>query len=305
MNRSLRRIRKALLLAFGLLSVSALVALDKNEKSGETAQPFYRKYLVAGDPLDERILDQERRVAAEPDSASLRNDFGNLLAMRRFPEQAREQYEKALELDSSEYLAAYNLALLHETEEKVSRAISAYRKSIKRKPGFPHSHFRLGRLYERRGWLNMAVSEYAKALRLDPAMRDRKHNPLVIDSRLMDRASLENYGRDVASASLSSGLGYANGPTTRPPLDEPIWSDAVEDPPSPEPVTGGQAPQVPRVPATDTRPPRVAAPSQTNLAPEAEVTPEPEGEELVAPTSGERPPYLGGFRPTPTPPQPQ
>jgi len=45
----------------------------------EPGEPFYRKYLVAGNPLDERILEQERLVEAEPDSADLRNDFGNLL----------------------------------------------------------------------------------------------------------------------------------------------------------------------------------------------------------------------------------
>jgi tetratricopeptide (TPR) repeat protein len=302
MNRSARRRLGALSVGVALLSVSALVALDKDKskkKNGETAQPFYRKYLVAGDPLDDRILEQERLVAASPDSAPLRNDFGNLLAARRFAEQAKEQYEKALELDDSEYLAAYNLGLLYETQGKDSRAISAYRKSISRKPGFPHSHFRLGRLYERRGSADLAVSEYAKALWIDPAMRDPHHNPLVIDSVLMDRASLQNYGRDVAAASLASDLGYTATPRSRPRVDQPIWSDEVDPLPSEEPTP----PQAPRVPATDTRPPRVAAP-QAAPPPEPEVTAVTE-EELAAPSGDERPPYIGGFRPTPTPPPPQ
>ena len=134
-------------------------------------EPFYRKYLVAGNALDDRITEQERLVAEQPDSADLRNDFGNLLAERRFVEDAQVQYEKAIELDRSHYLAAYNLGLLFETTGRRGRAIGAYRKSISRKPGFPPSHFHLGRLYEQRGWDGLAVKEYAKALRLDPQYR--------------------------------------------------------------------------------------------------------------------------------------
>ena len=300
MRSLLRRLYPALALGIALLGVTAL-ASEGAEKRKAPSEPFYRKYLVAGDPLDDRILHHEGLVAAQPDSAALRNDFGNLLAQRRFPEQAREQYEKALELDREEFLAAYNLGLMYEAEGKTLRAIGAYRKSVARKPGFPHSHFRLGRLYEKRGWEKPAVSEYAKALRLDPAMRDPRVNPLIIDSRLIDRASLQNYDRDLATAALVGSHAYGNGqPAGRPPVDQPIWSDEVEDPSSPEPVSA--APSAPPVSVPQTNPPRVDAPVPPAFAPppEYEVTP---SEEELPPAGGEtRPPYIGGFRPTPTPP---
>jgi tetratricopeptide (TPR) repeat protein len=306
MRPFLRRLLSALAIVIGLLGVTALASAGaKKEKGSET--PFYRKYLVAGDPLDDRILEQERLVAAEPESAALRNDFGNLLAERRFPEQAREQYEKALELDREEFLAAYNLGLLYEAEGKTVRAIAAYKKSIARKPGFPHSHFRLGRLYEKRGWEKPAVSQYSKALRLDPGMRDPKINPLIIDSRLVDRASLVNYDRDLAAASLAGSQAYGNGqPARRPPVDQPIWSDEVEDPATPEPVSG--APSAPPISVPQTSPPRVAPPAAPPPMVEPEAPPPPpeyevtpSEEELQAPTGDTRPPYIGGFRPTPTP----
>ncbi len=209
----------------------------------EPKEPFYRKYLIAGNPLDDRILEEERRVNAEPDSANRRNDFGNLLAERRFVEDARMQYEKALELDKSHFLAAYNLGLLWETEGKPAKAISAYRKSISRKPGFPQSHFRLGRLYENRGSQSLAVREYAKAFRLDPEMRDPRTNPLVIDSRLIDRASLENYSRDIAVASMGSDQTYADAWRFRSaPIDRPLSTEDIEDRPAPEPVDSTVSP---------------------------------------------------------------
>ena len=300
MRSLLRRLHPALAVGMVWLGVTALPS-GGAEKGKGPGEPFYRKYLVAGDPLDDRIIHQEGLVAAQPESAALRNDFGNLLAQRRFPEQAREQYEKALELDREEFLAAYNLGLLYEAEGKTLRAIAAYRKSVARKPGFPHSRFRLGRLYEKRGWEKAAVSEYAKALRLDPAMRDPRINPLIIDSRLIDRASLQNYDRDLAAASLLGSHAYGNGqPGGRPRVDQPIWSDEVEDPSSPEPVAA--APSAPPVSVPQTSPPRVAAPVSAAVPPPPEYEVTPSEEELPPYTGDSRPPYIGGFRPTPTPP---
>jgi tetratricopeptide (TPR) repeat protein len=223
------------------LAAVAAPAFAADQKNG--GEPFYRKYLVVGNPLDDRILEEERRVNAEPDSADRRNDFGNLLAERRFVEDARNQYERALELDKSHFLAAYNLGLLWETEGRPMKAISAYRKSISRKPGFPQSHFRLGRLYEKRGWERLAVKEYAKAMRLDPQMRDPRTNPLVIDSRLIDRASLENYPRDIAVASMGSDQQFADSWRFRSaPIDRPLSTEDIEDRSAPEPVDSTVSP---------------------------------------------------------------
>ena len=147
--------------------------------------PFYRKYLVGGSTLDEEIRAMEKRIEEEPGDANLHNDFGNLLALRHFPEQAAEQYELAAKLDEANFISLYNLGLLREIEGKPSSAISAYKKSIARKPGFPPSRFRLGRLYEKSGKLDDAVTQYAKAFWIDPSMRDPRRNPLVIDSDLM------------------------------------------------------------------------------------------------------------------------
>jgi hypothetical protein len=194
-----------------------------------TPPPFYRQYLVPGNPLDDKIAEQEKRVEASPQDANLRNDFGNLLAERRFPEQAAEQYETALELDKKNFISAYNLGLVRETEGKVSSAISAYQRSIKRKPGFPQSRFRLGRLYEKTNQPESAVHEYAAAMWIDPAMRDPKRNPLIIDCQLIYLASLANYGRDVAVASMTESEVYFDNDRFRKlPTNRAISSKEVE-----------------------------------------------------------------------------
>ena len=191
--------RRAWALVLALVPAGAVFAMAEDASK---TQPFYKKYLVPGNRLDEQILEQERRVDASPQDANLRNDFGNLLAQRHFHKEAAEQYEIASKLDKKDFISYYNLGLLREIEGKISPAIGAYEKSISRKKGFPQAHFRLGRLYEQTGRNDVAVEQYAIAMRIDPAMRDPRRNPLVVDSELIYQASIVNYKRDVAAASM-------------------------------------------------------------------------------------------------------
>jgi hypothetical protein len=295
---------------FGAVLVAILLPglIRGGEKKPQ--EPFYRRYLVAGNPLDDKILDQEKRVEKDPSSADLRNDFGNLLAARRFPREAREQYETAMKLDRHHFLAPYNLGLLYETTGETGRAITAYEKSVDRNHGFPPARFRLGRLYEKRGWRGRAVEQYARALQIDPGMRDPKRNPLVVDTRLLDRVSLENYPRDLAAASMTAEAVYVDSARLRKvPLDRTLSSGDLQPAPSEAPAAG---PTPIRVIAPST-PPRRPGPGQNYNVP-VPIVPTPDFD-LPASTepppllptpdaTGGRPPYVGGFRPAPPPPTP-
>src|SRR5262249_19171718 len=200
-----------------------------DKKNGKKEEPFYRKYLTPGNPLDDRILEQEKRLAADPDNADLHNDFGNLLAARRFPHEARDQYELAMKLDKHHFLAPYNLGMLYETQGEMGKAISAYEKSIDNNRGFPPSRFRLGRLYERQGSDQKAVQQSARPLEIDPEMRFVKRNPLVVDTKLLGLASLKNYEADLARASMAAGAGYVDtGLTKKLPVDRTLSSEDLK-----------------------------------------------------------------------------
>ena len=235
------------------LAVSAAAADKKTE------EPFYRRFLVAGNPLDEKILEQEKRVAENPNSAALRNDFGNLLAQRRFHKEAREQYEIAMKLDKGNYLAPYNLGIEYETEGQISHAIAAYEKSANINRGFPPSLFRLGRLLERQGKKSQAIEAYSKALRIDPSMRDPNRNPLIVDTQLLDRISLANYEQDIATASMASDERFADEARfRRVPVDRTISSDEVTEGEKPAAVNPAATPPPPT--ATPHAPAPAAAP---------------------------------------------
>ena len=316
----------------GMLALAPALGMSQEQDpaaangSKPVGDPFYRKYLVGGNKLDDEIRAMEKRIEETPDDSSLHNDFGNLLALRHFPEQAAEQYELAAKLDETNFISLYNLALLREIEGKPSDAISAYKKSIARKPGFPPSRFRLGRLYEKSGKLDAAVTEYAKAFWIDPSMKDPRRNPLVIDSDLMYRAASANYERDLARASLDRDIAFVEEPAFRRiPVDRAVESAEIaesEAEPAPReigpgtgaPASGGaarkprgtppaDAPMLPRQrtpgarPVRGTRPPPPAA--VTPLP--REVPPAPAPEEIVDPMSPENVPPPPEGEPTPMP----
>ena len=294
------------------LAAAAVAAQSSDSGAKPTPAPFYRQYLVPGNPLDDKIVEQEHRVEASPDDANLRNDFGNLLALRRFPKEAAEQYEKALHLDKKNFISAYNLGLVRETEGKLSEAISAYQRSIKRKPGFPQSRFRLGRAYEHANQLDDAVKEYAAAMWIDPGIRDAKRNPLVIDSELIYLASLVNYQRDMAVASMDDAHAYFDNDRFRKlPVDRAISSKEVEPEEDQEPAPrnvgaagstgatgaaepparrGQRAPAAPGAARPKTTP-RTVQPAPAPTPPPETVEPPPETiPEAPAPESAPEPP---------------
>ncbi len=178
--------------------------------AGKHGASFYERYLSNADEFDRAIFDLTARVQANPSDAGLRNDLGNLLARRGFAKEAADQYQKASKLDPAFYLADYNEGLLWEKEGKSSAAIKAYERSIKKKPGFPLSRFHLGFLLEKEGKNEAAIEEYAKALRIDPSLRWPARNPLVVQSRILYRASLVNYGRDLASTDVADEESFAD-----------------------------------------------------------------------------------------------
>lgn len=328
------RIIGAALLTFAAGAAASLAAPAAADE--KPSVPFYRKYLQPGNKLDDQIIEQEQRIASAPNDASLHNDMGNLLAARHFSHEAAQEYELAAKLDKTNFIALYNLGLLRETEGKFSQATSAYQKSVDRKHGFPPAHFRLGRMYEKAERNDAAIAEYATALRIDPSMRDPRRNPLVVDSELIYRASLANYPRDVASATMVKDSIYAEeGRFRAVPVDRPVSSQeasgeepeaAVEPrnvgpgesagvvepgpagpgpgrghPPSRvTPRSGQQAPR-PR-PASGTAPrggtPLIAAPPGSN------VPPAPPPVELTPPPAAEpeSPPQESMPEPTPAPP---
>jgi hypothetical protein len=268
------RLSVAAAILVGTAATLAPLSTGVAAEDRKSPEPFYRRYLVPGAPLDDRIREQEKRVEANPNSADLRNDFGNLLAARRFPKEAKEQYEIAMKLDRSNFLAPYNLGMLQETQGRISDATGAYEKSVERNRGFPQARFRLGRLYERRGRTEDAIREYARALEIDPDMRNVHRNPLAADTRLLDRVSLAQYEKDLARATMKSDAMYADARFRRLPVDRAVYASELGDSLEPEPIDSPRS-NAPRAPASMPPGARETRPQELTSRPEAPPPPAP------------------------------
>jgi tetratricopeptide (TPR) repeat protein len=92
------------------------------------------------------------------------------------PDEARQAYHQALELDPTLADAHVNLGrLYHEAGEHV-RAEAHYRAAIAQAPEDPVPYFNLGVLLEDRGRRDEAVSAYRQAVERDPGFADAHYN---------------------------------------------------------------------------------------------------------------------------------
>ena len=250
--------------------IGFLLPLAAAAKDPKTGEPFYQHFLAPGNPIDDKILEYEKKIAEHPESPDLHNDLGNLLALRRFPKEARAEYQTAMKLDKKNFMAPYNMGIVYEMEGNTKDAITAYEHSVDRNRGFPPSRFRLGRLYERTGRSSAAIEQYAKAFEIDPSMREVRRNPFVVDSRLIDRVAVVNYPKDMARAAMKSQAAWADEPHLRRlPVDRPLWSDDLTEPSSPEPVDRPGGVERSPAPAPIPAGPGQTRPQTMGIAPEA------------------------------------
>jgi tetratricopeptide (TPR) repeat protein len=92
------------------------------------------------------------------------------------PEEARQAYRQALDLDPSLADAHVNLGRLCHAARQFEQAEAHYRAAAARVPNDPVPHFNLGVLFEDQGRRDDARRAYERALALDPDFADAHYN---------------------------------------------------------------------------------------------------------------------------------
>ena len=93
---------------------------------------------------------------------------GNKAYKRKDVSKAIEYYEKALEFDSSFYLAYFQLGVLQKKQGQSKEAIESLQKVLKIKPDHDKTWFTLGTAYEADGNNKEAIFHYNKAIEINP-----------------------------------------------------------------------------------------------------------------------------------------
>jgi tetratricopeptide (TPR) repeat protein len=109
------------------------------------------------------------------------------------PDQAREAYRRALELDANHAAALVNLGRLLHAAGAPGVAEAHYRRALAACPGDAIAAFNLGVVLEDQGRLDEALVAYEDAVRIDPAAADAHYNAaLLLDRRGNEAAALRH-----------------------------------------------------------------------------------------------------------------
>ncbi len=104
------------------------------------------------------------------------------------PEQAKEAYRRALELDPSHPGAHLNLGrLLHGSGDAAAAEVH-YRRALEARPADAIAWFNLGVALDDRGLAEAALAAYDRALAIDGALADAHHNAARLCERLGRRS---------------------------------------------------------------------------------------------------------------------
>lgn len=250
------RILAAALAAIALIGCKSVNDLMKPNSNPYNKRMFYEKYLNPNDPFDVRISQTLNAVRANPKSAALHNDLGQLLRAKGFPKDAETEFERAADADPTYYPAWYNLGLIRQSRGNYPGARFAYNRTIHYKPGNAMALFQLGLLEEQRKNNDAAIAYYAKALQINHQLLDVHVNPRVIDSNLMHLALLRAYPNEHARASMM----FQSAPDTVYTAPEPATTaaPAVSPQPSAQQIVTPSAPVT--NPAAQTPPPNPKPP---------------------------------------------
>lgn len=210
---------------------------------------FIEQFLDARDPLDAKIESTIAALRANPKSAPLHNQLGQLLREKGFPKDSETEFERAVNADPTLFSAWYNLGLVREARGDYPGARWAYLRTLHYRKGHSAALFQMGLMEEQRHNTDEAVRYYAKALQINPTLLDVRVNPRVVDSKLMGLAMLKLYPIQHAkeSTQFEPTPGYyvqRNLPESEAPSPQPAATKIVT--PS-APVTN---------PATQTPPPK-------------------------------------------------
>ena len=93
----------------------------------------------------------ERLLDIDPDHVDAHVNLGRLLHEDGAPAAAEKHYRRAMELDPDHEIAAFNLGVALEDLGRFKDAIDAYLRALELDPQNADAHFNLAGLYERRG----------------------------------------------------------------------------------------------------------------------------------------------------------
>lgn len=209
--------------AIALAGCASIHNLDFHRGENPYEKPqFYQRYLNPNDPYDQRIQRTVDALRANPNSAALHNDLGQMLVRRGFTNDAETEFGRAIHADRSFYPAYYNRAQLRAGTGDFAGARLDFLATVRHKPGHAEALFQLGLMEEQQKNDEAAIKYLAKAITINHQLLDVRVNPRVLDSKLIPIALIRAYPKTHAHDAIQlSGTPASYATTTTAPQPAP------------------------------------------------------------------------------------
>jgi tetratricopeptide (TPR) repeat protein len=206
------------------------VALSENASEGERLTILAFQAINNGDPA--KWLEYSKQlVAAYPEDERARASLGNVYFFAEQDyENAREELEKAIDIEPS-FAPAYNmLGYSHSALGNYPEAEKAFKKYIELVPNDPNPYDSYAELLLKTGKFDESMAQYQKALSIDPhfvgshfgiaanLMYQGKHNQAIAQAQKLDAAAQNDADRRFAL--FTRALIYADQGKTDAALKE-------------------------------------------------------------------------------------
>jgi len=110
----------------------------------------------------------ETTLKYAPDAQRMYNNLGKLLQEEGKTKEALLNYSKAIELNSTDYLAYNNRGSLYGAQGRYQEAVDDLTKAIRLKVNYAPAYDNLGHVYDAAGDRAQAIAQYSKSIELNP-----------------------------------------------------------------------------------------------------------------------------------------
>jgi tetratricopeptide (TPR) repeat protein len=133
-------------------------AVKKKDEKGLTAEDWYRWACDLEDGAPEESREAYRRaLELDPQLPDAHVNLGRLLHEAGDLQNAEVNYRSALELRPDDAIAAFNLGVVLEDLKREREAVEAYELAVKADPQAADAHFNAARIYEKLGQRALAL----------------------------------------------------------------------------------------------------------------------------------------------------
>ncbi len=148
----------------------AIAASSKAIELNPTIKGFYRRLAIAlkkKGNLNRAVKTYQKAVEVDPEFAIAYSELGDVLRQQQKFDAAQKAYETALNLGYQTAELYNNLCSIYLTKKQWQNAANHGRQAVKFEAN-PWNHYNLGFSLQKQGKSTEAISNYAKALQIDP-----------------------------------------------------------------------------------------------------------------------------------------